>query len=284
VVAATAGVSSAIAWLLAPSSVALGGVPVPFAVAAIALGVNWIVFLPAAYLETERFYDLTGSLTFLLAVAASLLAAATAGTLDVPAVLVGAAVAAWALRLGYFLVGRIHRAGSDRRFDEMKRVPARFLVAWTLQGLWVFVTLLAASAFIAARARPAGMTWTMGLGLLMWAFGFAVEIVADRQKAAFAATPENRGRFIRTGLWAWSRHPNYFGEIVLWTGLFLAGLGVWEGAQWITALSPLFVALLLTRVSGIPMLERRAEERWGSDPDYQAYTAKTPVLIPRPPR
>jgi steroid 5-alpha reductase family enzyme len=282
VVAVTAVVLFGIAWLLAPSSIALHGVPVPFFLAAIALGLNWIVFLPAALLATERFYDLTGSLTFLLVAAVSLVAAATAGTLDLPGILVGVAVAAWAIRLGWFLVGRIHRTGKDGRFDEMKRVPARFLVAWTLQGLWVFLTLLAAFTFITARSRPAGMTLAFGLGLLVWAAGFAVEVVADCQKAAFAANANNRGRFIRSGLWGRSRHPNYFGEIVLWTGLFIAGLDVWRGVQWITVLSPVFVAVLLTRVSGIPMLEARAEERWGSDPDYQAYKAKTPVLIPRP--
>ena len=120
--------------------------------------------------------------------------------------------------------------------------------------------------------------------MCIWLGGFLLEVTADAQKARFAQDPAQRGRFIQSGLWAWSRHPNYFGEIVLWTGLFVAGLHSYQGGQWVAVLSPLFVTLLLTRVSGIPLLERRADKRWGSDPSYQAYKSRTPVLIPRPPR
>jgi steroid 5-alpha reductase family enzyme len=122
------------------------------------------------------------------------------------------------------------------------------------------------------------------VGLAVWALGFVIEVVADRQKGAFRRQPGNRGRFITTGLWAWSRHPNYFGEITLWTGVALLALPVLSGWQYVTLVSPLFVYLLLTRVSGIPLLEARAEEKWGGDPDYRAYRDRTPPLVPRPPR
>jgi steroid 5-alpha reductase family enzyme len=107
--------------------------------------------------------------------------------------------------------------------------------------------------------------------------------VSDAQKNRFRADPANRGKFIQTGLWAWSRHPNYFGEIVLWIGVAIIALPVLRGWQYLTLISPVFVTLLLTRVSGVPMLERRADEKWGGQEDYEAYKARTPVLIPRPP-
>ena len=122
------------------------------------------------------------------------------------------------------------------------------------------------------------------LGIIVWLAGFAIEVIADQQKSAFKNNPENAGRFITSGLWAWSRHPNYFGEIVLWTGIAIIALPVLSGWRWVMLISPVFVVLLLTRVSGIPLLEARARKRWGEDETFQAYTRDTPVLIPRPPR
>ena len=108
--------------------------------------------------------------------------------------------------------------------------------------------------------------------------------MADLQKSRFRADPANRGRFISTGVWAWSRHPNYFGEIVIWVGVFVIAAPVLRGWQWVGILSPVFVTLLLTRVSGIPLLEKRADRQWGGRPEYEAYKARTSVLVPRPPR
>jgi steroid 5-alpha reductase family enzyme len=121
------------------------------------------------------------------------------------------------------------------------------------------------------------------VGCALWLFGFGIEVMADAQKSAFRNNPDNRGRFISTGLWAWSRHPNYFGEIVLWTGLFLVSVSQLQGLEWLVGLSPVFVAGLLIAGSGIPLLEADADTRWGSDPDYQRYKATTPVLVLRPP-
>jgi steroid 5-alpha reductase family enzyme len=157
------------------------------------------------------------------------------------------------------------------------------LNTWTLQGLWVTITASAALAAITSSTRVELGTVT-AIGLLLWVAGFAVEITADAQKSRFRAEPTNRGRFIHAGLWSWSRHPNYFGEILLWVGVAVVALPALRGWQWVTLLSPVFVALLLLRVSGVPMLEKAADEKWGGQPDYETYKQRTSVLIPRPPK
>jgi steroid 5-alpha reductase family enzyme len=246
----------------------------------LAYAINWIVFVPSNAARTERYYDLTGSATY---ITVALVALMLSDDLDVRAVIVGAMVIVWALRLGSFLFRRIRRDGRDGRFDTIKTDSLRFFMTWTLQGLWVLLTMAAALAIITGTERqPIGAVAIAGI--IVWVAGFTIEVVADRQKSAFKQDPANQGRFITTGLWAWSRHPNYFGEIVLWTGIAIMAIPVLSGWRWITLISPVFVTLLLTRVSGIPMLEARAEKRWGHEAEFQAYTRNTPVLIPSPPR
>jgi steroid 5-alpha reductase family enzyme len=245
---------------------------------AICFGLNWLVFVPSYAAQTERDFDLTGSLTYLAVVGC----AVTLGGREPRALLLALLVCLWALRLGSFLFARIRREGADHRFDELKPDFARFLLTWTLQGLWVFLTLSCALAAITASAgRPLGVL--AALGAAVWIAGFAIEVIADRQKAAFRADPANRNRFIATGLWAWSRHPNYCGEIVLWVGVALIALPVLSGWSHVTLISPLFVYVLLTRISGIPLLESRSDAKWGDDPEYRAYRSRTPLLWLRPP-
>jgi len=258
----------------------VGGVAVFAICAAVAFVINWLVFIPSNAARTEKYYDLTGSVTYLTV---TLLAVALSETLDLRAGIVAVMVIVWALRLGTFLFLRIRRAGSDTRFDEIKTSPLRFFAAWTIQGLWVLLTAAAALAIITTSVRR-DLGWLAYTGIVVWVVGFAIEVVADRQKSLFKLDPSNERRFIATGLWAWSRHPNYFGEITLWTGMALLAIPVLSGWQWVVLVSPLFVTLLLTRISGIPMLEAKADERWGDEPEYRQYKASTPVLIPWPPR
>ena len=171
----------------------------------------------------------------------------------------------------------------DRRHERTVQflgpLPQRNV--WTIQGLWVTFTAAAAWVGITSSQRVA-FDWLAVVGLVLWAVGFAFEVVADLQKSRFKADPANEGRFINTGLWSKSRHPNYFGEIVLWIGVALIALPTFQGWQWIAIISPLFVTLLLTRVSGVPMLEKKADGKWGGQADYEEYKRTTPVLIPRP--
>lgn len=277
----TAGI---FAVLVGPGTINVASVSIVSLCALLAFAVQWLVFVPSYIYQTEHYFDLTGSLTYLLLVAASLAAVGSSvEPLPARAVLVAALVSVWAGRLGIFLFRRVKKAGKDGRFDAIKGYWPRFLVTWTLQGLWVFVTLLAGLvAITTSHPKPLGLLGVVG-GVL-WLLGFAMEVVADRQKSAFNADPRNRGKFINVGLWRWSRHPNYFGEILLWLGIALIAMPVLQGWQWLAVVSPIFVTLLLTQISGVPLLEKRADQKWGQDAAYQQYKRQTPALIPRLPR
>jgi len=276
VVALAVGAGLAVAGSFRGAQV--GGIPV-FAIAVMAAFViQFLVFIPSAVRRTERFFDLTGSLTF---IAVSIALALLDPAQDARGWILAAMVVVWAARLGSFLFARVHRAGTDGRFDEIKTNPLRFFQVWCIQGLWVALT--ASAAWIAMSADAADRAPLDGFavaGIVVWLAGMVFEVVADLQKQAFRADPANKGEFIRTGLWSRSRHPNYFGEILVWVGVFVVAVPVLQGWQWVAVLSPLFVVLLLTRVSGIPLLEKRADERWGDRADYRAYRDRTPVLIP----
>lgn len=241
-----------------------------------ALLVQWLCFVPAYICQTEKYYDLVGSLTYITIAISALFLSDSA---DARSLLIAALVVVWAMRLGSFLFLRILADGHDGRFDRIKPNPVRFFTTWTMQGVWVAVTLSAGLAAITGQRSVEPDGWMM-VGALVWLSGMTIEVVADRQKRQFRRAPQNQGRFIDTGLWSRSQHPNYFGEIMLWVGIALIAVPVLQGWQWLTLASPLFVYLLLTRVSGIPLLKARARRRWGDDEDYQAYRRRTPLLVP----
>ncbi|MGI9342241.1 MAG: DUF1295 domain-containing protein [Gammaproteobacteria bacterium] len=275
-----AAVGAGLAFAGSDGGYAVGAVPIYAICVALAFGIQWIAFVPAYLLQTEKFYDLVGSLTYLAVIA---VAVYLSPARDTRSLLLLALVSLWAMRLGSFLFRRILADGFDRRFADIKPSFSKFLLAWTLQGLWVSFSLAAALAAVTSATR-AGFGVLALLGGAVWLFGFGIEAIADRQKRRFRKDPANAGRFIATGLWAWSRHPNYFGEIVLWCGIAVIAVPNLAGWQFLTLISPVFVYLLLTRISGIPLLERGADERWGGEPDYEHYKRTTPVLFPRPPR
>ncbi len=266
-----------VAWAGSQGGSQVGGVSLFAALVALAFLIQWIVFVPSFIRQTEKFYDLTGSLTY---ITLTLLALLFSPGLDARAIILGAMVIIWAARLGSFLFTRIHKAGKDNRFDDIRPSFVRFLNAWTIQGLWVIFTAAAAWVAITTLARKPLDVFAI-VGALIWVIGFAIEAIADTQKSQFNADPANKGKFINTGLWARSRHPNYFGEIVLWVGVAIIALPVLQGWQWVALISPIFVTLLLTRVSGVPLLEAKADKKWGGQADYEAYKKRTPVLIPR---
>jgi len=253
------------------------GVPLFALSVGLAFLIQWLAFIPAYLRQTEKFFDLTGSITYITVITIAVFFSKGA---DFRAILLWALVVIWAIRLGSFLFGRIKKAGKDDRFDEIKPSFMRFLNVWTIQGLWVTFTMAAALIAITTTNRK-GLDLFAIIGFLIWVFGFAIEVTADSQKSRFSANPDNKGKFIQTGLWSRSRHPNYFGEITLWVGVAVIALPVLQGWQWVALISPVFVALLITRVSGVPLLEKKADKKWGGQEDYESYKKRTPVLIPR---
>ncbi len=253
------------------------GIPVFALTVGLAFIIQWLVFVPSFLYQTEKYFDLTGSLTYISLTTFAFLV--TPGV-DLRSTLLFVLVLAWAIRLGTFLFTRIKKAGKDDRFDEIKPSFIRFLNVWTIQALWVTFTAAAAWVAITTSIKKDIDAFAI-IGLIIWVIGFVIEVTADTQKSRFNANPENKGKFINTGLWSRSRHPNYFGEITLWVGIAVIAIPVLQGWQWIALISPVFVTLLLTRVSGIPLLENKADKKWGGQPDYEEYKKKTPVLIPR---
>lgn len=255
----------------------VGAIPAFTLAVAASFVIQWIVFIPSFMKQTERFYDITGTLTYVCITVMILL---VTPELDVRSVVLGVMVLAWTLRLGIFLFRRISKAGKDDRFDALKPSFVRFLNVWTIQGLWVAFT--AAAAWVAMTSgKSVPLDGFALVGFILWLLGFGMEIIADQQKSRFNADPANRGKFISTGLWSLSRHPNYFGEILLWIGVATIAFPALEGWQNIALISPVFVIVLLTKVSGVPLLEKKSDSKWGGQADYEAYKVKTPVLLPK---
>ncbi|NKC00598.1 MAG: DUF1295 domain-containing protein [Pseudomonadales bacterium] len=273
-------ISLVIAYIGSDLGATVAGLPLFALCMLIAFGVNWLLFIHSWLNRSEKLFDLIGSFTFVLVTLTALVAQ---GHYDVRVLLISVAIVVWALRLGPFLHGRIVKSGEDRRFRYIKQSFTWLLMTWTMQANWVFVTAACGLAAITSSV-VAPLDWTLLVGFSLWLLGFGVEVIADRQKSAFKADPGNDGRFIQSGLWAWSRHPNYFGEILLWAGVALMAYPALIGNQIFTLIAPLFVIAQLTLVSGVPMLERRADKVWGEEEAYRKYKRQTPALMLWPPR
>ncbi len=238
--------------------------------------IQFVIFLPSFLYQTEKFYDLTGSLTYISVTSIAYFSLENPSTIDTILYLY---VIVWAGRLGIFLFRRINKDGKDERFDKAKKKFFWFLQYWMGQAAWVVFT---AGASILAILSPveAELEVIAFIGIFLWWSGFLIEVISDYQKRKFRETSDPKTEFISTGLWARSRHPNYFGEITLWVGMAVISLSSLSGIEYVTAVvSPLFVYLLLRKAEGVPMLERIADERYGELSDYQQYKSNTPVLM-----
>ena len=237
--------------------------------------IQWVSFIPAFIFQTEKFYDLTGSITYLTAVFYTLY---VTGSNNLSDLIIVACVAVWAIRLGSFLFMRIHKAGEDRRFRTIKPNFTRFLMTWTLQGMWVSMCLLCVLTALSSYSGVI-MNSIFFIGLIVFILGLSIEIIADYQKTVFRRNIENKDKFITTGLWSLSRHPNYFGEILLWTGVAVMSISSLQGLQYITLISPIFVYILLVYISGIRILEDQARKKWGHLDSFKEYLKNTPRLF-----
>jgi len=241
--------------------------------------IQWTMFIPAWFYNTEKFYDLTGSLTYISVSLLAFYSGALATGLNIYKVIIVASILFWAMRLGYFLFNRVHKDNGDKRFDSIKKQPTQFFMTWTLQGMWV--SLCAMPALIALNSEATNVSYIFYIGMLIFILGFSAEVVADSQKSKFREVPENKDRFITSGLWAYSRHPNYFGEIMLWLGISVMSLDFLVGNEIYAAISsPVFTFILLNYVSGVRLLELRGNKKWGHEEAYKEYLKKTPKLLP----
>jgi len=257
------------------------GYPILFICLIISFVLHWIAFIPAYLARTEKFYDIAGTVAYLsvLATASYLTVISSNSNLQLRSIIAIILVLIWALRLGLFLFVRVLRAGEDRRFREVKQNFSKFLVWWSVSALWVFLTAANALTMIINNVSFAD-DFYFYFGLSLWSLGFSFEAIADEQKRRFKSDKKNKDAFISTGLWGLSRHPNYFGEILLWVGMAVIALPTLIGWQYVTLISPIFIYFLLTRVSGVNLLEERANQKWGGTEEYESYVKKTPVLIP----
>ena len=243
-------------------------------------GIQLLVFLPSYWAQTEHFYDLTGGITYLSTMGyMAFRHQAIFGTWDLRSLVLTALIGLWAIRLSSFLFTRVKRVGKDVRFDSLKKSFTQFLLTWMLQGLWVFMCTYPALIALTSPSKEENI-FLIG-GATVWLVGWLYEVIADQQKTAFNKDPKNAGQFINTGVWKQSRHPNYVGELVLWTGITIIAVPVYQDSQWLALITPVFVYWLLNKVSGVNLLEERADKKWGESPAYQAYKKETPVFFPK---
>ncbi|XP_011650783.1 uncharacterized protein LOC101219154 isoform X4 [Cucumis sativus] len=247
--------------------------------AIVTIGYQLSFFIITALLKFDKVTDFAGSTNFVILAVLTLV---LKGSWHFRQVILSVLVVAWGLRLGFFLLMRILQWGEDRRFDEMRSNLGKLAVFWIFQAVWVWTVSLPVTVVNASNHNPSLRAADV-IGWIMWLIGFLIEATADQQKLRFKSSPENRGKWCNVGLWKVSRHPNYFGEIFLWWGIFVASIPVLKGAEWLVILGPIFLTLLLLFVSGIPLLEESADKKFGNVTEYVHYKRKTSPLIPLPP-
>lgn len=243
----------------------------------LAFFVQWTFFIPAYIFQTEKFYDLIGSVTYLSVVVFTLY---NSDVRPLESLVVVGCVVVWAVRLGSFLFLRIRKAGEDKRFRSIKPSFTRFFMTWTLQGTWVSMCLLCVLTAVSSKTGV-GSGFAFWLGLTLFVAGFSLEVIADLQKSNFKKIESNKDKFITSGLWGKSRHPNYLGELILWIGIAVMSITSLEGLQYLTLISPLFVYVLLMYISGVRMLEESGEKKWGHLDEYKKHLEDTPKFFLR---
>lgn len=241
-----------------------------------ALAINLLLFPVAYKLQSDKLTDISYAISFLTVDVIGLLYAKEHNLFSWVLFLM---VALWAARIGGFLLYRVLKVGKDRRFDGMRENFFRFGRFWLGQALTAWILML---PVVMAQYRGGTMVALAFAGLALWLAGLLIEAAADYQKFRFKTNP-GRHPWIDTGLWKYARHPNYFGEVTVWAGLYVYCFHALVGAERLVALaSPLFIAVLLLFISGVPILEKSANKRWGGQAGYKAYKRRTRLLLPLP--
>jgi steroid 5-alpha reductase family enzyme len=236
-----------------------------------------LAWVRAARLRNVNIVDSLWSLFFLIASSVYL---TMGGQITTSSLLLFGLIASWALRLSLHLTVRNAGKGEDRRYAAMRAANPKFngQSLFTVFGLQAVLAWLISMPLAAALIEPAPLQMLHLVGIAVFLFGFFFEAAADWQLARFKADPRNKGRVLDSGLWRYSRHPNYFGEGVIWWGFYL--FAVASGAAW-TGFAPLLMTFLLLKVSGVTLLEKDIQDR---RPDYRRYKQNTSAFIPWKPR
>ena len=263
------------------NGVSYNNYPILIICMALSFIIHWLVFIPSYFYKTEKFYDITGTVAYLsiLLTTAYLINLVNDEGILLRSIISIIFVMIWAIRLGIFLFKRVIKVGEDKRFEHAKKSFSKFLMFFNISALWVFLTIVNVLTMIINNSDSVTDLFFI-IGFSISIIGFIIEVVADMQKRKFRTNISNKGQFISSGLWSISRHPNYFGEMMIWVGMSFATIPILIGWQFITLISPIFVIFLLTNVSGINLLEASANDKWGADKNYQDYKDKTSVLIP----
>ncbi len=243
--------------------------------------INMFFFIFAASFRTDKLTDFSYSLSFFII--APVLLVSAGSPYEPIQILLAAAVMVWGLRLGGYLFYRIMKIGKDDRFDDKRGNFVEFLKFWVLQALVVWLVMLPSSLYLTRRPLGGSGLLLPGIGFAVFIAGLIIEAVSDMQKFRYKLDSGHRGHWVDTGLWRFSRHPNYFGEILLWWGLFLVVVPSLEGWDWLAVIGPLTITVMILFVSGIPLLEKSADSKYGDNQEYLAYKARTSILVPFPP-
>lgn len=237
-----------------------------------------VFFVYAALKKTDKVTDLSYGLTFVI-VSLFLYAFNIEYSSVYKAVLLFLVII-WGLRLAIYLFVRILKTGKDKRFDGVREDLKRFGSFWLLQAVSIFVILLP-TIYVLIGEEGVSFNWVSFVGFVLSVLGIIIETFADSQKFVFKNNEKNKGKWIDTGLWKYSRHPNYLGEIFVWVGIFIYCLPFIYGWGFLTVISPIYITVLLVFVSGIPTLEREYEKRYAGMKEYDEYKKKTGVLFPK---
>ena len=265
-----------VSFLISLESIRVNDIPIVFIFAISILSLNSVFFIHSYFFKSDIFFDLVGSFSFLSIGIASLL---LLPDIDANQILIFFLLVFWSLRLGPFLFLRRIGAGNDERLSEYFKSPISLYFLWCMNSLWVFFTSLSMIIIFSSKTTHdfGLLQW---LGLIIWVFGYIIEVISDSQKNKFNKT--NKGKFINIGLWKYIRHPNYLGEIIIWFGIFVISLNYIESfSSMLSILSPIFVYILLRYLSGVPQLEKRGDQKWGDLKEYVKYKEKTGIIFPK---
>ena len=268
------------AFFANPKLIDIQNIPIFILIMSSIYFIHWIVFLPSFIIRSEKYFDITGTFAYLFSLSLIFyFLITTQNVIKLRSLTVFMLISIWSIRLGYFLFSRIIREKQDKRFANLKKSFSKFFVTWTVSGMWVFITSLNGLTVIVNNVSYYNDFFYF-IGLIIWIVGFLIEVISDEQKRRFKINVENKNKFISTGLWKISRHPNYFGEMLIWIGIALISFPTLVGFQYFTLISPIFVIWLLTNISGINLLEEKADLKWGQITSYIEYKENTPILIP----